>query len=104
MKIRKKDTVQVISGKHKGKKGVVLKVFPEKGRVLVEGINLVKKHVKPGAVSKEGGIITKELPINVSNVMYFDSKSNKPVKLGSKIIDGKKYRVNKKSGEVLKND
>ena len=64
-------------------------------------MNLVKRHVKPGAVSKEGGIVSVERPMSVSNVMLFDEKTNLPVKVGLRIIDGKKYRVSKKSGEVL---
>lgn len=101
MKIKKGDKVKIIAGKDSGKTGVVLKVFKEVNKVLVEGINIVSKHVKPGAVSKEGGIIKKEAPINVSNVMYFDDKLGRPVRLGSKVVDGKKYRVNKVTKEVL---
>ncbi len=101
MKLRKGDKVQVIAGKDKGKKGTIIKIFIEKGKAIVEGINKVKKHVKPGTLSKEGGIISIERPIDLSNLMYFDEKSNKPSKLGFKIVEGKKYRVNKKTGEVL---
>ena len=101
MKIKKGDKVKIIAGKDLGKTGVVLKVFKLENRLLVEGVNIVSRHVKPGAVSKEGGIIKKEAPINVSNVMFFDEKLGRPVKLGSKIVDGKKYRVNKVTNEVL---
>src|SRR5687768_14452921 len=101
MKIQTGDKVKVISGKDKGKTGKVLKVYLDKNKVLVEGINIVKRHVKPGTVSKEGGIISIERPISVSNVMYFDEKAGAPVRLGTKIVDGKNYRINKKTGEVL---
>jgi len=101
MKIKKDDKVKVIAGKDKGKTGKVLKVFLSKGKVVVEGVNIIKKAVKPGKVSKEGGIISMEKPVNVSNVMLVDQKSGDPVRVGYKIIDGKKYRINKKSGEVI---
>lgn len=101
MKIKVNDKVKILSGKDKGKTGPVLKVLIEKERVIVEGINKVKKHVKPGTVSKEGGIISIERPVHISNVMYVDEKSGKPTRLGFKIIDGKKYRISKKSGEVV---
>ncbi len=101
MKIQKGDKVKIIAGKDFSKTGVVLKVLPEKSKVIVEGINIVKKHVKPGAVSKEGGIIKKEAPIHVSNVMFFDSELGKGIRLGAKVVDGKKYRVNKATGKVL---
>lgn len=101
MKIKKGDKVKIIAGKDIGKTGAVLRVLPKKNKVVVEGINIVKKHVKPGTVSKEGGIIKKEMPISVSNVMYFDDQLSRPVRLGSKVVDGKKYRVNKITGEVI---
>ncbi len=101
MKIRKDDKVKIIAGKDLGKEGTVLKVFKEKDRVLVEGINIVKKHVKPGTISKEGGIISMEKPIHVSNVMVICEKCNGPVKIGFKVEKDKKFRVCKKCGEVL---
>lgn len=101
MKIKKGDKVKVMTGKDKGKIGPVLRVLPDQNKIVVEGVNVVKKHIKPGTVSEEGGIVSIEKPINVSNVMYFDEKLNAPTRLGTKIIDGKKYRVSKKSGEVL---
>jgi large subunit ribosomal protein L24 len=101
MKIKKGDLVMVISGKDKGKKGKVLAVDIESNKVLVEGVNKVKRHVKPGKVSKEGGIISMEKPMPVSNIMYFDEKSGSPIRIGYKVIDGKKYRLNKKTGDVL---
>ena len=101
MKIHKGDKVKIIAGKDRGKEGTVLRVLTAANKVLVEGINKVKKHVKPGAVSKEGGIISVERPVDVSNVMYIDQKSQKPVRLGYKVLDGKKYRVSRKDGEVV---
>lgn len=101
MKIRTNDIVQIIAGKDKGKTGKVLKVYPLKNMVLVEGVNIVKKHIKPGVLNKEGGIIPVEKPISVSNVMYFDEKSKKGIKIGYKVIDGKKYRISKKTGDSI---
>lgn len=101
MKIHKGDKVQVITGKDKGKIAEVLRVFIKKGLILVEGINLIKKHVKPGAISKEGGIVTFEKPIDVSNVMYYSEKLKRPVRLGYKLIDGKKVRYIKPSGDIV---
>ena len=101
MKIKKGDKVKIIAGKDLGKTGVVLSVLSEENRVVVEGVNVVTRHVKPGAVSKEGGIIKKEAPVNVSNVMFFDDQLGRPVRLGPKVIDGKKYGVNKVNDEVV---
>jgi large subunit ribosomal protein L24 len=101
MKIRKGDKVKIISGKDKGKVAPVLKVLKGVNKIVVEGVGIVKKHVKPGTISKEGGIVSIEKPIDVSNVMYFDEKINKPVRLGYKLIKGKKYRFSKKTGEVV---
>ncbi|HOD01177.1 MAG TPA: 50S ribosomal protein L24 [bacterium] len=101
MKIRKDDKVKVISGKDRGKIAKVLRVLNADNKVVVEGVNVVKKHVKPGVVSKEGGIISIEKPIDVSDVMYYDEQSKETVKIGYKIIDGKKYRISRKTGEVL---
>lgn len=101
MKIKKGDKVKVITGKDRGKVATVLKVLPSENKIVVEGVNVVKKHVKPGTVSKEGGIVSVEKPIDISNVMFYDEKSKKTVRIGYKIIDGKKYRVNKKTGDVL---
>lgn len=101
MKIRKEDTVLIIAGKDKGKKGKVLQVIKDKDMVLVEGVNIVKKHLKPGVVNDEGGIISIEKPLHVSNVMFIDSKKSKPTKLAYKVEGGKKYRVSKKTGEII---
>ncbi|MBM7588294.1 large subunit ribosomal protein L24 [Bacillus pakistanensis] len=101
MHVKKGDKVMVITGKDKGKTGVVLAAFPKKDRVLVEGVNVVKKHSKPSQVNPQGGIISQEAPIHVSNVMPLDPKSNEPTRVGSKTVDGKNVRVAIKSGEVL---
>lgn len=107
MKIRKNDIVMVISGNDRGKTGKVLKVFPQKNRVIVEGINLRKKHTKPNQKNPQGGIQEKEAAIHVSNVMILDPKTNEPTRIGSRIIldekTGKKKiaRVAKASGEMI---
>ena len=103
MKIRVGDTVVVIAGKDKGKTGEVLQVLAKEERVIVEGVNMVTKHVKPSQADPEGGIITVEAPIDASNVAYYDTKAKEIVKLGYKIEDGKKVRVNKKTGAVIEN-
>jgi large subunit ribosomal protein L24 len=101
MHVKKGDKVMVISGKDKGKQGVILEAYPKKNRVLVEGVNIVKKHSKPSQANPQGGIINKEAPIHVSNVMPLDPKTGEPTRVGYKVEDGKKVRVAKKSGEVL---
>lgn len=101
MKIKKGDKVKVITGKNKGKVGDVIKVIPKESKVVVSGINLVKRHTKP-TQTNEGGIIKKELPIHVSNVSHIDPKSNEITKVGFKFLeDGKKVRFAKKSGEII---
>lgn len=101
MHVKKGDKVMVITGKDKGKQGVILKAFPKKNRVLVEGVNIVKKHSKPSQSNPQGGIISQEAPIHVSNVMPLDPKTGEPTRIGYKVVDGKKVRVAKKSGEIL---
>lgn len=101
MHVKKGDKVMVISGKDKGKQGVILEAYPKKERVLVEGVNMVKKHSKPSQVNPQGGIIEQEAPIHVSNVMPIDPKSGEPTRVGYNVVDGKKVRIAKKSGEVL---
>jgi len=100
MHVKKGDKVRVISGKDKGKTGVILASYPKDSRVLVEGVNIVKKHSKPSQVNPQGGIISFEAPIHVSNVMPIDPKSGNPTRVGYKTDDGKKVRV-AKSCEVL---
>ena len=101
MHVKKGDTVKVISGKDKGKTGVVLTALPKKDRVLVEGVNIIKKHTKPNQANPQGGIVRQEAAIHVSNVMLLDPKSGEPTRVGYKVEDGKKVRVAKKSGEKL---
>lgn len=101
LKIKKGDRVIVITGSDKGKRGEILRVMPDEGRVLVSGVNLVKRHTKQSQTS-QGGIITKESPIHVSNVALADPKTQKPTKVGYKILgDGTKVRVARKSGETI---
>ena len=101
LKIKKGDTVIVITGKDKGKTGEVTKVLVQENKVIVSGINIAKRHTKPSQESA-GGIISKEMPIHVSNVAYVDPKTNKPTRLGIQIDkNGRKVRVAKKSGEVV---
>jgi large subunit ribosomal protein L24 len=101
MHVKSGDNVIVISGKDKGKKGRILAAYPKTGRVLVEGVNMVKKHTRPNAVNPQGGIVTQEAAIHASNVMIVDPKTGEPTRIGHKIVDGKKVRIAKKSGEVL---
>lgn len=100
MHVKKGDKVRVISGKDKGKTGVILAAYPKESRVLVEGVNIVKKHSKPSQANPQGGINSQEAPIHVSNVMPIDPKSGNPTRVGYQTVDGKKVRV-AKSGEVL---
>jgi large subunit ribosomal protein L24 len=100
--VRKGDTVVVVAGKERGKKGKVLRVLPEKGRVVVERINMIKKHQKPTQKIRQGGIIEREGAIHLSNVMLVDPSSDKPTRVGMKALsDGKKVRVARRSGEML---
>ncbi|MBR7553850.1 50S ribosomal protein L24 [Allobacillus sp. GCM10007491] len=101
MHVKKGDKVVVISGKDKGKEGTILEAFPKKERVLVEGVNYVKKHAQPSQDNPQGGILTIEAPIHVSNVMPIDPKSGQPTRVGYEVKDGKKVRIAKKSGEAL---
>ena len=101
-KIKKDDLVQIIAGKDKGKQGKVLRVFPSRDRVLVEGVNIVTKHTKPSAQNTKGGILKIEAPIAISNVMLWDAKSHSHSKISRTREDGKLVRTAKKSGEVIK--
>lgn len=100
MKIKKNDTIIVIAGKSKGKTGKVLQVFPEENQVLVEGANLVTRHVK-ARQNVPGGIMKTERPIDASNVMLLDPQSKKPTRVGYKFEGKKKVRFAKVSGEIL---
>jgi len=100
-KIKKGDKVVVITGRDKGKSGEVLRVLREEDRVLVQGVNMMKRHTRPAA-GQPGGIIEKEAAIHISNVAHLDPKSNEPTRVGYKILeDGRKVRFAKRSGEVL---
>ena len=100
LKIRSGDRVQVISGKDRGKTGRVLRVDPAKDKVFVEGLNIVKRHQRPtpGRPDAVAGVIEREGPIHVSNVMLLDPKDGKPTRIGMEIQDGKRYRVTKRTG------
>ena len=102
MRIQKGDKVKVITGTNKGTIGNVLRVYPKTDKIVVEGVNLVKKHLKPSQMNPDGGIIEKEMPIHVSNVMVYDSKSKQVSRIGIKEEKGKKVRVYKKTGAVIK--
>lgn len=101
MHVKTGDKVKVLTGKDKGKVGVITKAFPKKDRVIVEGVNVIKKHQKPSQLNPNGGIVEKEAAIHVSNVMLIDPTTNEPTRVGYKVIDGKKVRVSKKTGEVI---
>lgn len=101
MFVKTGDKVKVIAGKDKGKEGVIVKIIAASDRVLVEGVNMMKKHQKPSNQYPQGGIIEQEAPIHVSNVQLLDPSTNEPARFGIKIEDGKKVRVSKKSGTAL---
>lgn len=104
-KLKKDDTVIVITGKEKGKIAKIQKVDRKNGKVLLENVNIVKRHTKPGPLNPDGGIVEKEMPIDISNVMYYSQKSKKPTRLGIKTLDnGKKARYAKCDGEVIDKD
>ena len=98
-KIKKDDTVQIITGKDKGKTGKVLHVDTAKNRVVVEGCNMIQKHQKPNAQNQAGGIVTKEGTIHISNVMLL--ADGKPTRVGFEVKDGKKVRIAKKTGKAI---
>ena len=101
MFVKKGDKVRVIAGKDKGTEAVVLKALPKVNKVVVEGVAIVKKHQKPTNANPNGGIVEVEAPIHVSNVMLIDPSNNEATRVGFKVVDGKKVRVSKKSGEIL---
>jgi large subunit ribosomal protein L24 len=101
--IKKGDTVIVITGESKGQKGRVLEVNREKSRALVEGVNMVSKHTKPNAKAPQGGIVKKEAPVHISNLMLVDPASGKPTRIGRRLNENNKLvRFSKKSGEEIK--
>lgn len=102
MKIKKGDTVQVLSGKDKGKRGTVLRAIPIEGKVVVEGVAVAKKSQKPTQENQQGGFFNKEMPVDVSTVALIDPKTDTPTRVGIRVEDdGTKVRVAKKSGEVI---
>ena len=101
LKIKSGDIVRVIAGDHKGAEGKVLRVYREKNKAIVEGVNMVSKHTKPSAKNPQGGIVKKEAPIHISNLSLIDPKSKKATKVGVKVEGDKKVRFSKKSNQVL---
>lgn len=101
MKLKKGDSVVVVSGKDKGKTGTILRTLPADNKVLIEGVGMVKRHVKRSMLGQSGGIIEQARPISASNVMFVDPKTNKPTRIGRKVEDGKNVRFAKKSGTTL---
>lgn len=102
MHIRKNDTVVIITGKYKGRRGRVLEVYPKKERLLVEGVNMMKKHMKPSKSNQQGGIVEREAPIHLSNVMAWCDAESKPSQIKmKKLEDGSRVRVYSVNGETL---
>src|SRR5690625_3777483 len=97
LKIKTGDNVVILAGEHKGSEGKVMRVFPDKNRAIVEGVNLVSKHEKPSTQNPQGGIVQKEASIHISNLSLIDPKSGKPTRVGYRFEDGKKVRFSKKS-------
>lgn len=105
-RLKKSDRVKVISGNHKGKEGKILKIFRRNESVIVEGVNIIKRHTKPNQKNPQGGITQKEAPIHISNVMYIDPKANAASRIGMQILtdetgNKKRMRYGKKSGEII---
>jgi large subunit ribosomal protein L24 len=101
-KIKKGDRVIVLAGRDKGRQGEVLRVIPAEGRVVVQGVQMVRRHQKPNVANPQGGIVSKEAPIHVSNVSLLDPKDGKPTRVGFKFLeDGRKVRYAKRSGEQI---
>ncbi len=101
-KVRKNDTVMIITGRDRGKTGKVLRVLPVRGRVIVERLNMVKRHTKPRGAASPGGIVEREAPLDISNVMVLCDHCNAPVRIGIKFAaDGNKSRVCRRCGDVL---
>lgn len=107
MKIHKNDMVMVISGNARGKTGKVLKVYPVRQRIIVEGVNIMKRHSRPSQKNPQGGIVQRESTIHVSNVMVLDPKTNEPTRVGTSVVKDettgkkKRMRVSKSSGEMF---
>ncbi|OJF90151.1 50S ribosomal protein L24 [Alkalibacterium sp. 20] len=101
MFVKTGDKVKILTGKDKGKEGTILAAMPKRNKVVVEGLNIMKKHTRPTGMGQEGGIVEKEAPIHVSNVQLIDPKTNESTRVGYKVENGKKVRYAKKSGEEL---
>lgn len=102
MKVKKDDTVLIISGNDKGRRGRVLRVYPDQDRVIVEGVRMMKKHTKPTQRDPQGGIVEREAPIHVSNVMVVDAKTDAPTRIRRRSLDdGRSVRVAVRSGEMI---
>ena len=101
LKIKTGDTVRVIAGDHKGSEGKIVRILREKNKAIVEGVNIISKHVKPSATNPQGGIVKKEAAIHISNITLIDPKSNGVTKVAYKVEGDKKVRVSKKSNQVL---
>jgi large subunit ribosomal protein L24 len=106
IRLKKNDKVKVISGNHKGKEGKILKIFRDKNRVIVEGVNIIKRHTRPNQKNPQGGISQKEASIHISNILLIDPKAGEPTKIGMQIIEEengtkKRMRFGKKSGEII---
>jgi large subunit ribosomal protein L24 len=101
LNVKKGDTVVVLSGKDKGKQGKIIQAIPKKAQVVVEDVNKVKRHTKPSLKAPQGGILQKEMPLNVCKVQLVCPACNKPTRIGHKSVDGKNLRVCKKCGEVV---
>lgn len=101
LKIKTGDTVQIISGDHKGTEGKVIRVLRDRNKAIIEGVNMVSKHEKPSAKNPQGGITKKEAPIHISNLALIDPKSGDATRIGYEVRDGVKVRVSKKSNEVV---
>lgn len=101
LNVKKGDTVVILSGKDKGKQGKIIQAMPKKAEVIVEDINKVKRHSKPSLKAPQGGIITKEMPLNVCKVQLICPSCNKPTRVAHKIVDGKNRRACKKCGEII---
>jgi large subunit ribosomal protein L24 len=100
--IKKNDTVMVVAGKEKGKTGKVLRILPKKDRAVVEKVNFIKRHMRPGAHSRQGGIVEKENPINISNLMVVCGKCTDPTRVGRRVLeDGSRVRYCKKCDEII---
>ncbi len=100
-RIKKNDSVMIIAGKERGKVGKVIRVQPNEDRAVVERLNMVKRHVKPRGPQDSGGILEKEASIHLSNLMLVDPQDGRPTRVGFKVVDGRKMRVSRRTGNVL---